>query len=572
MATEESEPQILPATDNDSPATDVVEEAEVEPAPQPQPQASLFVIGGCDDLRRHSFDCVRRSVTPWIQGKADRREEESPKGASCYEALAPMGCPRHAHAVCVATDEEIFVIGGHDGKNLLRSAEKFVISEQKWVALPNLHFQRAFLGCACVKGQHVLAIGGQGEKSVLKSVELYNPAANTWRALPPMSEPRHSCSTAVIGQRVYVFGGRDEAGNHGKVHKSCEMLELPATPGAGGVKPWRQLRPMKQARSGATAVAFKGRVFVIGGTTGVKPLQSVEIYDPKANTWQTGPPLNSARAWHSAFVWRDQIVVFGGQEPTAQYIVDTVEVLDPTPILEGVTTPSPPVMPVFPRSIAPSGASSSSALSKQQQQPPGDTCVWRVVGSTGLKDAWMYVAVPVAMPQEAEPEVEVSPPSSSAAVAVAVAAGTAASAPSRRSAPSQHNAQEQAADAGESGVISLTAQCANRQSSVVQPHQSSSAPDSVNISPSASAATNGRPDEPREMGSFSSLERPKMRTLLPMDVLAANKMQQREGRGDNGADKIVHAHLDADDEDGDQSSGRKRAQPTENDPLEWFQS
>ena len=112
--------------------------------------------------------------------------------------------------------------------------------------------------------------------------------------------------------------------------------------------------------------------------------------------------------------------------------------------------------------------------------------------------------------------------------------------------------------AGESGVISLTAQCANRQSSVVQPHQSSSAPDSVNISPSASAASqyppphtphptlslslsvcgcgcvcvaaNGRPDEPREMGSFSSLERPKMRTLLPMDVLAANKMQQREGR------------------------------------------
>lgn len=122
---------------------------------------------------------------------------------------------------------------------------------------------------------------------------------------------------------MYALGGRDESGSHGKILKSCEMLNS----SCGG---WKPIKPMKQARSGLAATSYKGRIYVVGGTNGVKVLNSVEVYHPHLNSWTSGPSLSNARAYASLVIWNNCIVCIGGRETTAQETVDNVEIWSPS--------------------------------------------------------------------------------------------------------------------------------------------------------------------------------------------------------------------------------------------------
>lgn len=55
-----------------------------------------------------------------------------------------------------------------------------------------------------------------------------------------------------------------------------------------------------------------GKVWVIGGLTSAGTSTVVEIYDPVADTWSTGPPLPLAVNHEAATVYRGEIVVLGG--------------------------------------------------------------------------------------------------------------------------------------------------------------------------------------------------------------------------------------------------------------------
>lgn len=85
---------------------------------------------------------------------------------------------------------------------------------------------------------------------------------------------------------------------------------------------------MKQARANAFAVAWQGKMWIVGGTSGVKPLPTVEIYDPIKKCWTDGPSLNHARADPLAFVSdsNNAIVVVGGRDPTTRKAITSVEI------------------------------------------------------------------------------------------------------------------------------------------------------------------------------------------------------------------------------------------------------
>ena len=73
-------------------------------------------------------------------------------------------------------NDHIYAIGGQDHKQrILRDAERYSISDEKWEAAGSLPTSRAGLAL-CVYTKRLWAIGGYYNKSglVLDSVEAYN--------------------------------------------------------------------------------------------------------------------------------------------------------------------------------------------------------------------------------------------------------------------------------------------------------------------------------------------------------------------------------------------------------------
>lgn len=132
----------------------------------------------------------------------------------------------------------------------------------------------------------------------------YDPSGNTWADLGSLAATYTEYgSAAAIGGKIYFTGGLE-----GTTQRTVESYD-PAT------MIFRRLADTPTERTGATAVAAGGKIFVIGGALnqGQGPCTAtVEIYDPVSNTWSTGPSLPQAR-WHmGAAELNGTIYVFGG--------------------------------------------------------------------------------------------------------------------------------------------------------------------------------------------------------------------------------------------------------------------
>ena len=72
-----------------------------------------------------------------------------------------------------------------------------------------------------------------------------------------------------------------------------------------------------------------GRVLVVGGTRSTVVLDSVEIYDPTANTWSQAATLSTPRSDHAATLLQDgRVLVAGGNSDIGQ-VLASAELYDP---------------------------------------------------------------------------------------------------------------------------------------------------------------------------------------------------------------------------------------------------
>ena len=95
---------------------------------------------------------------------------------------------------------------------------------------------------------------------------------------------------------------------------------------------WTEKAPMPTARSTVATGVVDGNIYAIGGWDGVRPLATVEVYDPVTDTWTKKAPMPTARCALSASVVDGKIYVFGGQLTTpiaAGPRVAAVEEYDP---------------------------------------------------------------------------------------------------------------------------------------------------------------------------------------------------------------------------------------------------
>ena len=76
---------------------------------------------------------------------------------------------------------------------------------------------------------------------------------------------------------------------------------------------WTYLTPMPTARQEVAAVAYSGRVWVVGGFgPGAEPVPTVEMYDPAQNLWETRAELPVPIHHPAAAVVGERLFVIGG--------------------------------------------------------------------------------------------------------------------------------------------------------------------------------------------------------------------------------------------------------------------
>lgn len=233
---------------------------------------------------------------------------------------AARPAPGNHHAAEV-WDGKLFLFGGLDrGEGMVQIFDPAV---NHWRFGPALPWDAGSMASALIGSQIYLA-GGIGPKGTLGAALRFDPVAETFTPIAPMPRPRNHAAAATDGQRLFVFGGRGPgSGDHNEVANGFDDVQIydPATDtwqvsGEGRAAP----APLPQARGGmGKAVWDGGEFWVFGGETLDGPganryavYDRVDIYDPLANRWRSGPPMPAARHGIFPVLVGSRILLVGG--------------------------------------------------------------------------------------------------------------------------------------------------------------------------------------------------------------------------------------------------------------------
>ncbi|QJW89518.1 galactose oxidase [Spirosoma taeanense] len=157
----------------------------------------------------------------------------------------------------------------------------------------------------------------------------YDPKTNTWKRLTDAPRTRDHISAAVVGDKMYLAGGRNSTARINKVLETtiAEVDVYDFKTGRWETLPATSNIPTQ--RAGATSVTQGGKVWIIGGET-VQLLahNEAEALDPKTNRWTAGPTLKQGRHGTQAVVHEGKIyIVAGSANHGGGPELNTVEVL-----------------------------------------------------------------------------------------------------------------------------------------------------------------------------------------------------------------------------------------------------
>jgi serine/threonine-protein kinase PknK len=231
-----------------------------------------------------------------------------------WESQSPLPEPRAAllHAV---VDGRLLAAGGtlwkQDRKLWSTRCDFFDPRTNTWRTGPPLPAPRADSAVIETAGEF-LFIGGTSDGRVLDDVLVYSGTG--WRSRPEMRlpAPRSYAQAALVGRRIYLFGGLEKAGEIGSANRDVWMWNLDK-PGGG----WRHVSTMPEpARSNYAFAVLNGKAYIFGGVApdgaAFRNLSESWSYDLNTNEWSPLPTVPIAtRAW-SAAVWQNSILLLGG--------------------------------------------------------------------------------------------------------------------------------------------------------------------------------------------------------------------------------------------------------------------
>ena len=135
----------------------------------------------------------------------------------------------------------------------------------------------------------------------LHSFQVFNVATGLWGDLPPMPQPFMLAASGVIGNQLFVAGGR--ANDNNTSLSTLQIFDFTT-------RTWRLGAPMPAAKKDSIGVVVDGKLFVItSGMASHDP--TISVYDPPADTWsvESNTPFRYMNLKH-ACAHNGRIIVF----------------------------------------------------------------------------------------------------------------------------------------------------------------------------------------------------------------------------------------------------------------------
>ena len=112
--------------------------------------------------------------------------------------IAPM-TDRRSFPCSVNINDEIFVLGGYDGHDTLRTCEVYNMGRNEWTSIEPMHTARSNAGAAYMN-RKIYVIGGWDGVS-LNSVEYYDLVTHEWIRITSLPRPTTGIRCGILVQQ-----------------------------------------------------------------------------------------------------------------------------------------------------------------------------------------------------------------------------------------------------------------------------------------------------------------------------------------------------------------------------------
>eukprot|EP00656_Telonema_subtile_P046091 TRINITY_DN52427_c0_g1_i1.p1 TRINITY_DN52427_c0_g1~~TRINITY_DN52427_c0_g1_i1.p1 ORF type:complete len:301 (-),score=78.57 TRINITY_DN52427_c0_g1_i1:137-1039(-) len=214
---------------------------------------------------------------------------------ACDGGWQPLGspmCTAGSGSAMVSVGDVLVSSGGFDGKSVFDNVQ-IRTDESEWSEGPALSTAR-FAHCSVAAGETVWVLGGTNGADCLRSVEMLQLSKKEegWMPGPSMQNKRFGAAAAVLGQYLYVMGGFDGTTSPEgtqEMLKTTERLDL-SVPVEERV--WKEGPPLMVGRASSAVTVAAGAIYLIGGYDGKHRLSSVERLHSDSDTrWKECAPM-----------------------------------------------------------------------------------------------------------------------------------------------------------------------------------------------------------------------------------------------------------------------------------------
>ncbi|XP_072110276.1 kelch-like protein 40b isoform X1 [Mobula birostris] len=265
-------------------------------------EAALGILN--DNLR---FGMFMRDLIFMINEEATVAYD--PATNECYFASVSGKVPKN-HASLVTAQNQVFVVGGlyyseENKENPLHSYFlQFDPLDCDWLGMPPLPSPRCLFGLGEAENA-IYVIGGkeiaEGERS-LDTVMCYDRHTFKWGESDPLPYDVYGHCVVSHNALVYIIGGKGK--DKKCLNKMCvynpERFE------------WKELAPMKTARSLFGATVYKDKIWVAAGVTDSGLTGSIEVYDTATDKWEEGIAFPQERSSLSLVTLSNCLYAIGG--------------------------------------------------------------------------------------------------------------------------------------------------------------------------------------------------------------------------------------------------------------------
>lgn len=226
----------------------------------------------------------------------------------------------------------IVKVGGFGLGGITNEITYFLPSVGKWCHLTSIpHLEQCNYGTAVLNNE-LYVIGGCFNQSLQENMHpfgfRFNPRDNRWATIAPMQQDRCRFCLCVVDGELYAIGGVGEGVEDG----AANVEESPCEKYDPDADMWLMTAPLPRRRTQHAGVTWESYLYISGGLDQDFVLNSVACYDTVEDRWDSCSPMILPRADHCMVAYKNKLYVCGGwyEDETNgnRVIVDTVDVYD----------------------------------------------------------------------------------------------------------------------------------------------------------------------------------------------------------------------------------------------------